>query len=273
MKHWNKKITFILCVLSCALLMAGCNVSLTKQNKNFAKDVLKENADSAIEEWFGTDYTAQMDQYQEAIDYYDGMKDSFSDSDWESYQTQRAEWVEQIKEFKSNANLQQKYGKEKKKNIGKPEYTISSESATISVTVQTNKGKKLVFSVSYDTSGSQTEIRVEEYKTLGQKMGKAGLNTILSMAIVFVVLIFISLIISCFKVIGVVQDRKNQKMVASVQVAPVPITPSPEVAAESSEEDLMDDLELVAVITAAVAAASETECADGLVIRSIVRRS
>ena len=156
--------------------------------------------------------------------------------------------------------------------MGKRDYTISSESATVNVTVQTNKGKKLVFSVSYDTSGSQTELRVEEYKTLGQKMGKAGLNTILSMAIVFVVLIFISLIISCFKIIGVMQDRKNQKMAASVQVAPVPITPSPDAVADTAEENLMDDLELVAVITAAVAAASETECADGLIIRSIVRK-
>lgn len=39
------------------------------------------------------------------------------------------------------------------------------------------------------------------------------------------------------------------------------------------EENLVDDLELVAVITAAIAAASENESADGLVVRSIVRRS
>lgn len=272
MKHLNKKITFVLCVLSFGLLLAGCNVSLTKQNKNFSEKKLKKSADSAIEEWFKVDYAAQMDQYQQAIDYYDGMKDQFSKSDWESYQTQRAEWVKQIKEFKSNANLQKKYGKEKKKEIGKPEFTISSESATINVTIQTEKGKKLIFAVSYDKKGEQTELRIEEYKTLGQKMGKAGLNTIMSMAIVFVVLIFISLVISCFKIIGVLQNRKNQRMAASVQIAPVPVQPSTNVAPSSSEEDLMDDLELVAVITAAVAAASETECADGLVIRSIVRR-
>ena len=40
----------------------------------------------------------------------------------------------------------------------------------------------------------------------------------------------------------------------------------------SEPEDLTDDLELVAVITAAIAAASETESADGLVVRSIIRR-
>lgn len=268
MKHLNKKLTFILCVLSCVVLMAGCNVSLTKQNKNFAKSTLKENADSAIDTWFSTDYSSQIDQYQQAIDYYDGMKDSFSDSDWESYQTQRAEWVEQIAELKENAELQEKYGTEKKKEIGKPDYTISSESATVNITIKTDKGKKIIFSVSYDEDGNQTELKVEEYKTLGQKMGKAGLNTIMSMAIVFVVLIFISLIISCFKFIGVIQNHRNQKQASSVNVAPVPVTPS----ADVEEENLADDLELVAVITAAIVAAGETESADGLVVRSIVRR-
>ena len=43
-------------------------------------------------------------------------------------------------------------------------------------------------------------------------------------------------------------------------------------AAPVVEENLTDDLELVAVITAAIAAASENESTDGLVVRSIVRR-
>ena len=45
MKHLNKKITFVLCVLSFGLLLSGCNVSLTKQNKNFAEKKLKKSAD------------------------------------------------------------------------------------------------------------------------------------------------------------------------------------------------------------------------------------
>ena len=48
--------------------------------------------------------------------------------------------------------------------------------------------------------------------------------------------------------------------------------PVVEAAPVVEEENLVDDLELVAVITAAIAAASETESADGLVIRSIIRR-
>jgi len=87
------------------------------------------------------------------------------------------------------------------------------------------------------------------------------------MAIVFCVLIFISLIIACFKVIGWAQNRKNAKQVdkAKAQLASVETAPQP------VEENLVDDLELVAVITAAIAA-SENASADGLVVRSIIRR-
>lgn len=261
----QRKLTLILCILSCLLLMAGCDISLTKQNKNFTEKKLKKNAEAAIDEWFGTDYTAQIDQYQQAIDYYDSMKDQFSEEDWASYQEQRAEWKEQIKEFKQHANLQKKYGSKKKKTVGKPDYTISSELATVNITVQTDKGKKIIFSVSYDENGNQTELKVDEYRTLGYKMGKAGLNTVMSMAIVFAVLIFISLVIGCFKFIGATgANRQSQPQAVS------PLAAGPAIA---EEENLMDDLELVAVITAAIAAASEAESADGLVVRSIVCRS
>ena len=68
------------------------------------------------------------------------------------------------------------------------------------------------------------------------------------------------LIISCFKFIGKAQKKEEKPVETVVAAAPV------------VEENLTDDLELVAVITAAIAAASENESTDGLVIRSIVRR-
>lgn len=119
----------------------------------------------------------------------------------------------------------------------------------------------MIFSETYEIS----DWKAEEYQSIGKTMG-SQLNTIMSMAIVFAVLIFISFIISCFKFIGNAQPKEAPKAVASV-AAPAPV---PEVV---PEEDLTDDLELVAVITAAIAAASENECTDGLIVRSIVRRS
>ena len=70
--------------------------------------------------------------------------------------------------------------------------------------------------------------------------------------------------IAQFKHIGNFQNgAKKEEVKAEPVVEAAPVV---------EEENLVDDLELVAVITAAIAAASETESADGLVIRSIIRR-
>ena len=46
--------------------------------------------------------------------------------------------------------------------------------------------------------------------TMGEILKKAGLNTVLGMGTVFVVLIFISFIISLFGLIGKTQRKKNR---------------------------------------------------------------
>lgn len=108
--------------------------------------------------------------------------------------------------------------------------------------------------------------------TLRENMGRAAIHTLIGMGTVFIVLIFISLIIGCFKYINQWEKSKAVKALAAV---PAPAAPAPAPApapAYEAEEELADDLELVAVITAAIAA-SENTSADGLVVRSIRRKS
>lgn len=106
--------------------------------------------------------------------------------------------------------------------------------------------------------------------SLGENMTKAALNTLMGMGTVFVVLIFISLLISCFKYINVIEKKMKEKSAPAPAAAPAPAPAPAPVAVE--EEDVTDDLELAAVITAAIAAASENAVpADGLVVRSIRR--
>ena len=96
------------------------------------------------------------------------------------------------------------------------------------------------------------------------------------MGIVFIVLIFIAFIISLFKFIYKAQNRtagaeKEPLSQKPERPAPAPVAaPTPAPAPVSSEE--VDDLELVAVITAAVAASMNTSV-DSLVVRSIKKRS
>lgn len=105
--------------------------------------------------------------------------------------------------------------------------------------------------------------------TTGEKMTKAGMNTLMGMGTVFCVLIFISLLIGCFTYINKWEEKmRNRKNGVEPATVPVPAA----APAVPVQEDLTDDLELVAVITAAIAA-SENTSADGLVVRSIRRAS
>ena len=100
--------------------------------------------------------------------------------------------------------------------------------------------------------------------TVGENMAKAGMNTLLGMGTVFLVLIFISILISCFKFISVFENKMKAK-----NAAPAPAA-APVAAPAAEEEELVDDLELVAVITAAIAASTNSST-DSLVVRSIKR--
>lgn len=108
--------------------------------------------------------------------------------------------------------------------------------------------------------------------TVGELMGNAALNTLIGMGTVFVILILISAIISCFKLIPVIQDKmKGSRQKAVVETKETDsgkaVVKAP-VQAESAE----DDLELAAVIAAAIAAYEGAGSADGYVVRSIRRR-
>ncbi len=112
-----------------------------------------------------------------------------------------------------------------------------------------------------------TSISFTPVYTTGEKMSKAAMNTLMGMGTVFLVLIFISLLIGCFKYINAFEKKMKDKEAAAA--APVPAAPVP-AAVPAAEEELVDDLELVAVITAAIAAATGSST-DGLVVRSIKR--
>lgn len=102
---------------------------------------------------------------------------------------------------------------------------------------------------------------------MGVLLKRAGMNTLMGMGTVFIVLILISVIIYALGTIGRRQNKKNMQALQKLEKASEAISDKP-----APEEDLCDDLELVAVITAAIAA-SEDIPADSLVVRSIRRRT
>ncbi len=117
-------------------------------------------------------------------------------------------------------------------------------------------------------------LAAEETESLGDTMARAGLNTAMGIGIVFCALAFISIVIALEgKVFKTIDKRKAKKAEKKTETKPENTEENTPVTSEADESD---DLELVAVITAAIYAfaseAGEDIPADGLVVRSIRRR-
>lgn len=132
----------------------------------------------------------------------------------------------------------------------------------------------------YPYKAVQAEVSAVYSKS--ELLSKAGQNTAIGMVTVFCVLIFISFIISLLKFVPMIFDpsKKDKKAAAEalkeakpeVKKEEVKASPAP---AASESEDLVNDEELVAVITAALYAAFEDTkipnavSKDTLIVRSI----
>ena len=115
---------------------------------------------------------------------------------------------------------------------------------------------------------------LNEESSMGDLMTKAALNTVIGMGTVFAVLILISFIISLFGLIPKMQaklakkEEKKEDNAGSIDNTIAQIVTKE----ESVEVSVSDDLELVAVIAAAIAASQGATSTDGFVVRSIRKR-
>lgn len=128
--------------------------------------------------------------------------------------------------------------------------------------------KDVDFQVVYDYYSMEvTGLTIEPVYSIGEKMQKAGMNTIISMSVVFLVLILISLIIYAFNIFPYLEKKKKAKAAIEKQ----PEVPAAAPVEQPEVPQLTDDTELVAVIAAAIAAGEGTSTSD-FVVRSINRR-
>ena len=143
----------------------------------------------------------------------------------------------------------------------------------------TNEGVKLTAPAEFEDRSGTIEFAFDEEMnmesltvsaeySMGEILEKAGLNTILGMGTGFVVVSFISFIISLFKLIRAIEKKGKKQAKTEAKAEPAKV---PEAVEESVAEPDLGDEELAAVIAAAVAA-SEGTSTDGFVVRSIKRR-
>ena len=155
--------------------------------------------------------------------------------------------------------------------------TLADDISVTETSFEVNKDGKLVATsqvtgtkhsaemVVYLTNrGEPTEIGVTVMRSMSEKLGNAGLNTLLGMGMAFAILIFISLIISLFPVLfgGSKKKKQSDKEIAQKAMDNT-------ISQIAEQEDLSSDAELVAVIAAAIAAYEGSGSTDGFRVRSI----
>ena len=165
------------------------------------------------------------------------------------------------------------------KNVNMDEGSVvllADGSYTVMIPVDFTEGtKKYVMNINMATQQIQAEFTdmsagVAEDTSMGTLLKTATVYTIIGIGTVFLVLIFISILISCFKYIHAWEEGKKKAAAPAPKAAPAPAV-KPAAAPAVTGPDLSDDAELVAVMTAAIAAYEGSATSNGLVVRSIRR--
>ena len=150
------------------------------------------------------------------------------------------------------------------KGLNSTEIEVDDKEYTVTSIAQYEQRTAIVTMTLEYASQSFTpqSITFEAEYSLGETLQRAGLNTLMGVGIVFCVLLFLCFLISMFKYVNKLtgEDKKEQKKAPAPAVAPTVTAAAP--------VDETDDLELVAVIAAAIAAAENTST-DSFVVRSI----
>ena len=150
-------------------------------------------------------------------------------------------------------------------------FTVTKSGKTLTTDLMLKfENRDVVFQLVYNYHNMElTGVTINPVYSFGEKMSTAALNTVICMSIVFAVLMFISLLISGFKIFPYLEEQKRAKAAAAKAVAAENTVVTQ--IEQREEQELVDDTELVAVIAAAIAAYEGTST-DGFVVRSIRRR-
>ena len=152
-------------------------------------------------------------------------------------------------------------------NDPEKETTVSQTGSEFTVSVpRTFEKAKANFVYVFDRRLNPESLTLDVQLPMGVTLARAGMNTLIGICTVFLVLVFLSFIISLLKYIpGLVGKGKKKEEPPVRAAAPAA---APVAAAAAATEDVSDDTALVAVIAAAIAAAEGTT-PEGFVVRSI----
>lgn len=238
MKHIFKKISAVLAAAACAasLTVAGTAVAWAEEEIDAnVKEALIATAEGLTE--------TIIPLSEEEIDAYIESGDEFTVSAMEA-------WEGSLEEVGEKSADQGK--------AGETEIVLADDQYTVTVPVLFEKADAN-FVYLFDEQGTPLSMTVDVQYPMGVTLQRAGLNTVMGLGTVFIMLIFLSFIIYLFKFVPMIFGGKKEEKKEAPAPAPVVVAPV---------QEETDDTELIAVISAAIAA-SEGTSTDGFVVRSI----
>ncbi len=234
-----KSLLAMVCVLALTLAMSVCAFAADTVTEDEAANY-KSAAETLISQIAGFS--------DEEIENYLAQDDAFTTATMESWKSVKDE----LGAYSSIVSQDV----EKDGDVVTISTVAQFEKAKADVVLMLDLGQQMYTSMTYSVQYS-----------LAANMQRAGMNTLMGIGIVFLMLVFLSFVIGLFKYIEKFQNVGKQK--AAEEAPKAEEAPAPAIAqSEAADEDFADDLELVAVISAAIAAYENTS-GDSFVVRSI----
>ena len=229
----------MVCVLALTLAMSVCAIAADTVTEDEAANY-KSAAETLISQIAGFS--------DEEIENYLAQDDAFTTATMESWKSVKDE----LGAYSSIVSQDV----EKDGDVVTISTVAQFEKAKADVVLMLDLGQQMYTSMTYSVQYS-----------LAANMQRAGMNTLMGIGIVFLMLLFLSFVIGLFKYIEKFQNVGKKK--AAEEAPKAEEAPAPAIAqSEAADEDFADDLELVAVISAAIAAYENTS-GDSFVVRSI----
>ena len=234
-----KSLLAMVCALALTLAMSVCAFAADAVTEDEAANY-KSAAETLISQIAGFS--------DEEIDTYLAQNDEFTTTTMESWKSVKDE----LGAYSSIVSQDV----EKDGDVVTISTVAQFEKAKADVVLMLDLGQQMYTSMTYSVQYS-----------LAANMQRAGMNTLMGIGIVFLMLVFLSFVIGLFKYIEKVQNAGKKK--AAEEAPKAEAAPAPAISqSEAADEDFADDLELVAVISAAIAAYENTS-GDSFVVRSI----
>lgn len=252
-KKLKRKISLSAIIIALLLCVAGCGVK-KQATLVYQEETLQQNIEMVINS-FSQMQEADFDAFINGSDLQVNLQLMQS-----NIPAERDAFVSMIEAWKAGT-------KECGAYISHETYKFTPQTDEVIVsTVATFESRNAELEFVFDKNLNFDTMTISGDYTKGEILKKAGQNTLLGMGTVFSVLIFIAFIISLMKYIPGIIDRLSGKK-SKTEISPVVATNRVII-----EEDFTDDMELVAVITAAIAADMK-QSTDDFIVRAIKRKT